>query len=76
MTLIPTGAITGRVLDSAGQPAQGANVTAEIFGGNAEGVRADDRVSSGSAVCVPASILSKPPRNHCPFPPKFAPMAP
>jgi hypothetical protein len=42
LTLVPTGAIRGRVLDAAGEPMQGVRVTAE-GGNNAESAPTDDQ---------------------------------
>ncbi len=43
LTLTPTGAITGRVVDSAGEPVQGISVSIEIANGGAGTATSDDK---------------------------------
>jgi hypothetical protein len=47
LTLTPVGAITGHVLDAAGEPVQGASVVAEGGNGNSPGATTDDKGHSG-----------------------------
>ena len=43
LTLIPTGAITGRVVNAAGQPVEGVNVYVEMANGGDSGATTDDK---------------------------------
>jgi hypothetical protein len=62
LTLVPTGAIGGRVLDATGEPVEGVSVTAEGPWGPSAAPRTT-RANFASAACILASTASKPRRR-------------
>jgi len=71
LTLTPTGAITGRVLDSAGEPSQGIQVSADGPRGNAAGVATDDKGQFRLGGLRPGKYRVKAVPQTLPFPPEI-----
>ncbi len=71
LTLTPTGAISGRVLDPGGEPVQGCNVSAESDAGGAGSATTDDRGQFRIGGMAPGKyrILASP--FSLPFPPEI-----
>jgi hypothetical protein len=72
LTLIPAGAITGRVLDAAGEPAQGIEVSAELANGNSSEAATDDKGQFRIGGLRPGKYHVKAARrSSMPFPPEI-----
>jgi hypothetical protein len=69
LTLVPTGAIGGRVLDAAGEPMQNARVTAER-GGESESASADDKGQFRIGGLRPGKYRIKAAPQTMPLPPE------
>lgn len=70
LKLTPTGAITGRVLDAAGEPVQGANVAAELASGNSQNTSTDDKGQFRIGGLSPGKYRVKASRRSLPLPPE------
>jgi Carboxypeptidase regulatory-like domain len=57
LTLIPTGVITGRVGNAAGEPVEGVNVAAELTNGNSANSTTDDKGQFRIGDCARESIV-------------------
>ena len=68
LTLVPTGAISGRVFDAAGEPIQGVRVTAES--GNGEGGATDDNGQFRIGGLQPGKYRIKAAPQTMPLPPE------
>jgi len=71
LTLVPTGAITGRVLNSAGEPAQGINVSAEMTNGNSSAATTDDKGQFRMGGLHPGKYRVKASKESMPLPPEI-----
>jgi hypothetical protein len=69
LTLVPTGAIGGRVSDAAGEPMQGVSVTAE-GGGGGESATTDDKGQFGIGGLRPGKYRVKASPQTMPLPPE------
>jgi carboxypeptidase family protein len=68
LKLTPTGSITGRVLDSDGQPVEGINVIAEVAGRNERSAATDDRGVFRIGGLRPGRFRVKAQPTNLPFP--------
>ena len=71
LKLTPTGSITGRVLDSDGQPVEGINVIAEVAGRNERSAATDDRGVFRLGGLRPGRFRVKAQPANLPFPPEI-----
>ena len=71
LTLVPTGAITGRVLSSTGEPAQGVIVYAELTSDNSMNATVDDKGQFRIGGLRPGKYRVKAIRESLPFPPEI-----
>jgi len=69
--LTPTGAITGRVLNSAGEPAEGVNVSAETTSGNSSNATSDEKGEFRIGGLRPGKYRVKATPQSMPFPPEI-----
>ena len=71
LPLMPTGAITGRVVNVAGEPAEGVNVSAEMANGNSWNVTSDDKGEFRIGGLRPGKYRVKATPQSMPFPPEI-----
>ncbi len=71
LTLIPAGVIMGRVLSSAGEPALGINVSAELANGNSGNTTTDDRGQFRIGGLRPGKYRVKATPQSMPLPPEI-----
>jgi hypothetical protein len=69
--LTPTGAITGHVLNSAGEPAEGVNVSAETTSGNSSNATSDEKGEFRIGGLHPGKYRVKATPQSMPFPPEI-----
>jgi hypothetical protein len=71
LTLIPAGAITGRVLNAAGEPMPGVNVATEMSNGYSQNTSTDDRGQFRLGGLRPGKYRVKATPQAMPFPPEI-----
>lgn len=71
LSLTPTGAITGHVLDAAGEPVEGANVVAQGGNGNGANSTTDDKGQFRLGGLSPGRYRVKASPRTLPFPPEI-----
>jgi hypothetical protein len=71
LTLTPTGAITGRVVDAAGDPAQGVNVSIDAANGSPAAATSDDKGQFRIGGLRPGKYRVRATPQTMPFPPEI-----
>jgi hypothetical protein len=71
LTLTPTGAITGRVVDAAGDPAQGVNVSVDAANGSPAAATSDDKGQFRIGGLRPGKYRVRATPQTMPFPPEI-----
>jgi hypothetical protein len=71
LSLTPTGAIAGHVLNSAGQPAEGVSVSAETTSGNSSNATSDEKGEFRIGGLRPGKYRVKATPQAMPFPPEI-----
>jgi hypothetical protein len=71
LSLTPTGAITGRVVNAAGEPLQGVTVSAEMVGGNSYAATSDDKGAFRIGGLSPGKYRVKASPQSMPLPPEI-----
>jgi len=71
LPLTPTGAITGRVVNGAGEPAEGVNLSAETTSGNSSNATSDEKGEFRIGGLRPGKYRVKATPQAMPFPPEI-----